>query len=236
MRLRFAGFRMRAFVSVGLVLFFVSAGLTGAVLFVTPPGRVANWTGWRLWGLTKQEWIAVHIASTAAFLVLSVVHVVLNWRPLVGYFRSRVTRRAAVRPEWVAAAVVWAAVLAGTYWGVRPFSDLLAWNTRLKNSWAPGETGPPVAHAELMSLAEVAEAAGVEAAACVARLEAAGVKVPSVEVNFGALAAEHGMTPEALYRLAVGGQGGGGGGGRGRGPGGRGMGQGRAGEILNPKH
>jgi hypothetical protein len=34
--------------------------ISGAVLFVSSPRRVANWGKWRMIGLTKHEWTGVH--------------------------------------------------------------------------------------------------------------------------------------------------------------------------------
>ncbi len=215
------GFRFRPFVSVMLAVFFVVIAFTGAILFVTPPGRVAHWTGWTLLGLTKDEWIALHIGAGCVFLIVSILHLVFNWRPLVHYFRSRVSRRFAFRPEWVAALVVSIVLLAGMFYLVPPFSNLMAWNDRFKNSWEEAPQRAPVAHAELLSLKELAEVAKLDLVEVMVNLETAGIRVPSEEVNFGELAAEHGLSPDALYRVATGvstgpgrgGQGGGGAGG-----------------------
>ena len=215
------GFRFRPFVSVMLAVFFVVIAFTGAILFVTPPGRVAHWTGWTLLGLTKDEWIAMHIGAGCVFLIASVVHLVLNWRPLVCYFRSRVSRRFAFRSEWVAALVASIVLLVSMFYLVPPFSNLMAWNDRLKNSWEQAPQRAPVAHAELLSLKELAEVAQLDLVEVMVNLETAGIRVPSEEVNFGELAAEHGLSPDALYRVATGGaaapgqhgQGGGGAGG-----------------------
>lgn len=215
------GFRFRPFVSVMLTVFFVVIAFTGAILFVTPPGRVAHWTGWTLLGLTKDEWIALHIGAGCVFLIVSILHLVFNWRPLVHYFRSRVSRRFAFRPEWVAALVVSIVLLAGMFYLVPPFSNLMTWNDRLKNSWEEAPQRAPVAHAELLSLKELAEVAKLDLVEVMVNLETAGIRVPSEEVNFGELAAEHGLPPDALYRVATGvstgpgrgGQGGGGAGG-----------------------
>lgn len=47
--------------SVLVAVSFVMLLLSGAMLFVAPPGRVANWSNWRLLGLTKHDWGGLHI-------------------------------------------------------------------------------------------------------------------------------------------------------------------------------
>jgi succinate dehydrogenase hydrophobic anchor subunit len=96
-------FSGRGFTSVASAVCFVALAVTGGVLFVTPPGRVAHWTGWRLLGLTKDQWGALHIWFALLFLIASGFHIWLNWRPLLSYFKSRLTRRFALRREWTLA-------------------------------------------------------------------------------------------------------------------------------------
>ncbi len=44
------------------------------MLFVSPPGRVANWTNWSLVGLTKHQWGGLHIWFSTVFLFVAIVH------------------------------------------------------------------------------------------------------------------------------------------------------------------
>ena len=46
-------FRTKGFVSLLLALTFLVASFSGVILYLTPRGRVANWTGWTMLGLDK---------------------------------------------------------------------------------------------------------------------------------------------------------------------------------------
>jgi len=92
-------FQWRAFVSVTSMLSFLGMSVTGVALFVTPPGRIAHWTGWTLSGLTKDQWVALHIWFSIVFLVAAAFHLYLNWKPLVSYFKNRARRTFALRWE-----------------------------------------------------------------------------------------------------------------------------------------
>jgi hypothetical protein len=201
------------------ITFVVMTG-TGIILFVTPPGRVANWTGWTIFGLTKAQWGALHIWFSAAFLAAAVWHTILNWAPLVGYFKSRLTRRLAFRWEWTVAVVLSAVVLGGTLAEVPPFSSLVAWNESIKESWDETNERAPIPHAELFTLAELAAETGVSIEVMVANLSAKDIDVPSPDIVVGALAEDCGLTPQELYKIIVAETGHGEGGGpRGGGPG-----------------
>ena len=70
--------------------------VSGVVLFVSPPGRVANWGNWRMIGLTKHEWTGVHTWFAAVFVVTAVFHLVFNLRPLMNYFQGSADPQAGV--------------------------------------------------------------------------------------------------------------------------------------------
>ena len=220
-RMTFSG---RGLVSVATTLGFAALLITGVVLYVTPPGRVANWTGWRLLGLTKDQWGALHMCFGAGFLVATGFHIYLNWRPLLNYFKSRLTRRFALRGDWVLALVLFGVVWVGTLAEVPPFSSLVALNETIKNSWEEEETRAPIPHAELLTLAELATEVGTDPDAMIARLRAKGIAVESPAIVMGDLAQAHGLTPRELHAIAVGPAAGerGPGGGAGRGGGGMG--------------
>lgn len=155
---------------------FLMLALSGIMLFLSPPGRVANWTNWTILGLRKGEWGGVHIWFGTLFLVMSVLHVIYNWRPLISYFKNRVTRSVGFRKEWVVAGAVAVVIFGGTKAEIPPFSTLLAWNEDIKGSWEqPAGQRAPIPHAELLSLAALAEKGGVDVALATSRLKAQGI-------------------------------------------------------------
>lgn len=118
-------FALRAMTSVligcsSLVLLF-----SGVVLFLAPPGRIANWNGWNIAGIGKHDWSGLHVWFAVIFLVASVLHIYYNWRVLMAYFKHRHTRRVAFRLEWAVALLICVGVFAGTRAGIVPFSSLL---------------------------------------------------------------------------------------------------------------
>ncbi len=104
----------RAMTSVLVALAFIMMAVSGVVLLVSPPGRVANWSDWRMLGYTKHDWSDLHAWFAVVFVLAGLLHTVLNIRPLLNYFRSRRTHRFAFRWEWVVALGIGAGVFAGT--------------------------------------------------------------------------------------------------------------------------
>lgn len=148
-------FSFRSFVSTLTMFSFVMVIFAGAILFVTPPGRVANWTGWKLIGLGKDQWISVHICFAIIFLIASTLHIYLNFKPLMNYFTNRATKKFSFRPEWLAAAVITSAVLLGTLAAIPPFSSVMSIRHRLKFSWDESARRDSMPHYEAITPARL---------------------------------------------------------------------------------
>lgn len=218
--------------SVLIAASFIILLVTGIVMFASPPGRVANWTNWSVLGLRKHDWTGLHIWFSALFLVVTIFHLIFNWRPMISYFKDRLTRRVGIRWEWVVALAIVGGVFAGTRVGVPPFSSLLAWNEDLKQSWDTPADRAPIPHAELLTLRELAEKGGVSVEVAVARLEARGVQGLAPDTVVQKIADEARLSAQQVYDIILasgersggqgqgrGGSGGGGSGGAGGGPG-----------------
>ncbi len=197
-------FRFRPFVSLLTGFSFLGVALTGIVLFITPPGRIANWTGWTVWGLTKHQWSALHLGFSTVFIVACVLHIWLNFKPLVSYFTGKVHAARRLRLEWIAALLVCGVVYWGSVMPFIPFSSLQDLNERLKNSWSSQpEEHPPAPHAELLTVEKLAAQAGLPTETVIENLGSSGIQALPDDI-FGTLAEQEGYSPEALFTLAAG--------------------------------
>jgi hypothetical protein len=200
-------FKWRGFISTVTAVAFLGVCLTGVTLFIVPPGRIANWTGWTWWGLTKHQWGGLHMWFSLLFVVAALIHVYFNWRVLLSYFRHALTKRFALRAEWVMSLVLCGLLAFGTIAGIRPFSDLLDWHEAIKRSWDTSQRQGPVAHAELLTLQELADQVdSIDIGTMLSHLKAKGIQVDSADVELSELADQTGMTPRELYQIALGGQ------------------------------
>jgi len=196
-------FQWRALTTALVTLSFLMLLVSGLMMFVSPPGRVANWTNWNLLGLRKTEWTGLHIWFSAVFLVVVAFHLFFNWRPLLSYFKDRFTRRVGFRWEWVAAAALAASVTAGTLVKVPPFSSLLTWNEDIKAIWEKPAERAPIPHAELLTLNELAEKGGTTAAAATLRLEAKGLKGFTADIVVAKIAESAGLSAKQVYDIIL---------------------------------
>jgi hypothetical protein len=82
-------FQSRVAVSLFLVTSFLFFVLSGVVLYLAPSGRVAESSFWKFLWLDKGQWEAMHTSVSFIWVPIALLHVVYNWRPIVGYMRSR---------------------------------------------------------------------------------------------------------------------------------------------------
>jgi hypothetical protein len=193
-------FAWRALISVLISGAFLVLVVSGTVLFVSPPGRIANWTNWAMLGLRKHDWISVHVCFSVLFVVGAFIHAGFNWRPLLTYFKDRLTRRAGFRLEWLAALLICAGVYVGTRAAIPPFSSLLAFSDQVKESWDKPRDRAPIAHAELLTLAELAEKAGIDVKTAANRLQAKGMTGASSKVVVQDLAQKNQRSAQQIFQ------------------------------------
>lgn len=131
-------FNFRAFVSVLACLSFVLMAVTGLVLFFTPSCRIARETSWIFWGHDKEQWAAIHVWFSIAFVIASLFHIYMNWVALTSYFKTKLHNGFAFRAEWISVLVICSIFYIATVYEVAPFSSLIAWKETFKH----GGTGP----------------------------------------------------------------------------------------------
>ena len=189
----------RRIVSLVITLSFLVMAYTGIMLFLSPHGRVANWANWTLWGLGKEEYSAIHINFMVLFLLASILHIWLNWAPLLSYLRNAARRLVVVTPEFLAALGLTILVFAGTLLAWPPFRNLVAFNDTVKNSWIRTYGEPPYGHAELSTLSQFARYLNLAPDDALARLRAGGLHVDDVGQTIDAIARRNGLPPQRVY-------------------------------------
>jgi hypothetical protein len=138
-------FHIRGFASLLLLVSFPVLALSGVVLYVSPRGRFANWNAWTMLGLRRDQWSAIHVNLSLLFLVIALLHLLINWRAVIAYVRRRRVAGLYLKSELVCALALLAALLASTLANVLPFQAVIDVRYRIRNSWErPTETIEPV--------------------------------------------------------------------------------------------
>lgn len=78
--------RLRAWIAIALVVVWIVVAASGWLLWLAPEGQRSGQIQLFL-GLTKRQWGDVHFAVSIVATLITIVHVVVDWRALRGCVR-----------------------------------------------------------------------------------------------------------------------------------------------------
>ncbi|MBT8398153.1 MAG: DUF4405 domain-containing protein [Gemmatimonadetes bacterium] len=207
--------KIRRVISLSVLFSFIILALSGVMLFLSPQGRVAYWAGWTLLGLSKEQYSAIHTTLMMLFLAASIWHIVLNWRPIVGYLKDRSKKIRVFTPESSLAMGLVLAFVVGPLVGLPPFKQFLEAGEDIKGYWEATRGSPPWGHAEESRLDafcrrivdfqrwEGEGAVVVDCDAAVVRLRDAGFGVEDQTQTIIEIARANGTTPQAIADIVL---------------------------------
>jgi len=193
-------FRFQVFASLTLFVLFVMVVVSGAVLYISPRGRVANWGQWTIWGWDKESWAAFHINTTLSFALFSIIHLLLNWKMFFGYLKRCIGGVLRGHLELLIALIVGGLVFLGTVRGLPPFSHFVKWRESFKDYWE--RTSPPAAipHMEEFTMARIAELAGVPEDEVIDFVKSLGIKDVKSSDTLAQVAAQKATSPREVFQ------------------------------------
>ena len=192
-------FHWRGLTSLTLTLVFMVLVVSGVILYISPKGRVANWTGWTVWGLGKEQWGAVHTLAALAVVIAAAFHLYFNWATFLSYFKTKLRAGFNLKREFALACVMTVGLVAGTVWSVPPFGTVIRWGDAIKDYWERESASAPAPHAEEFTLGELAAQVGLPEEEVTEKLGAVGYEWDDPSMTLGALAEQYGKTPDDLF-------------------------------------
>lgn len=207
--------KIRRVISLTVLLSFAFLALSGLMLFLSPQGRVAYWAGWRLFGLTKDQYSAIHTTFMVLFLTVGVWHIVLNWKAIVGYLKDRSKQVRIFTPESSLALALALFFLVGPLAGLPPFRQFLDAGVEVKEYWEATSGSPPWGHAEENSLQrfcrgmedferlESQRLVSIDCDEALQALRAEGLGVEGTSQRIVDIAEANGTTPQAVAAVVM---------------------------------
>lgn len=191
---------MKKITSLSLGLSFLIMSYTGIMLFLTPHGRVAYWSDWHLWGLTKTQYGELHTTSMLTFLFFGAWHIYYNWKPIVSYLKDANRKISFTKKEFLIALLINLFFVAGTLYPVHPMKAFLQMGEKIKGYWA-GEYGePPYGHAEETKLRVFCRKMGIDLEQAKAILEKNSLVFQEDE-SLLTISQNNRMSPSDLFKL-----------------------------------
>lgn len=207
--------KARRLVSLTAFVSFIVLASTGIMLFVAPEGRVAYWSAWTMFGLSKEDYGALHTTFMTLFLVAGIWHITYNWKPILHYFKERTGKVRVVTPEFYTVLAIGAFFFVGTLTGVSPFRQFLELESGVKAYWEITNGAPPWGHAEESPLdrfcrrmedferVENQRLITIDCTEALARLDAAGIHVESLSQPLIEIARANSTTPQTIAEIVL---------------------------------
>ena len=192
-------FKLRGMTTFLVTISFIVDTLSGIILYVAPPGRIAHWTDWTCWGLDREEWVAIHTIFGYLLLIIVGLHLYYNWRTFINFLWHKVFRALNLKRELYVATLISLGVFLGTLWNLPPFSTTMDLGEKAKDSWEESKIAPPVPHAERMTLNEFSTRIQVPLDQILAALKSKGYEVENATQTLGEIAEESGVPPSTLF-------------------------------------
>jgi hypothetical protein len=196
-------FNLRSFTSFSLVISTIIMSWSGFILYIAPPGRIANWGTWKLMLFTKAEWQALHTIFSYLFFILFIIHLFfVNWKAFLTYFKSKIKTGLNRKWELVAALIVSVIFFIGTLRDWTPFGPVMTFGEKVKESWESDFKSPPVIHLEIYTLEQLSPMLdSIPAQKLMKTLKENNIKVASTNVSLKEIAAENSTTPSEIYNI-----------------------------------
>jgi hypothetical protein len=192
---------MRKITSLTLVIAGFIELVTSVVLYIMPAGRVAYWTDYHLLGLTKTQWDNIHITVGFLLLVMAVVHLYYNWRPITAYLKNRAKELTFFTKSFTIALLLSLYVAVGTFYNLPPMNYVLQLGEHFTDTANKKYGEPPYGHAELSSLKMFCRKMGIDPAQAEKKLAAAGIKMKGLEESILEMARRNGLSPQELFDI-----------------------------------
>jgi hypothetical protein len=192
---------MRRAVSLTLLISLIPLLITSVVLYIVPEGRVAYWSDWKMLGLTKTQWGNIHINLGWLFLLAGLLHLYLNWKPILLYMKNRAKELKVFTVEFNISFFLTVFCIAGTLMGIPPLSTIIDFGTSFKEVAAQKYGEPPYGHAELSSLQMLSRRTGLDLKEVMAELSAAGFKNEGEQQTVLEVAQLNKVTPKEVWQI-----------------------------------
>ena len=173
---------------------------TGIMLFIAPPGRIANWANWKLLGLGKEDYAQIHSTFMVLFVLMTFLHVYYNWKPITSYMKNKAKEMVFFTKDMFVAIVLSLIFIFGTISGISPFSDFLDFGDGIKKSWEKDYGTAPYSHAELSSIKMFTKKMRYDLEKSKEILESNNIKFEDTQ-SLSQIASENSVSPQFVYNL-----------------------------------
>lgn len=194
-------FHFRSFISFSLFLSVAWLLISGTILYIAPPGRIAHWQHWTFFGFDKNQWQAQHTIFSYFFILITIVHIFsLNWRNLWSYVKVKSSSGFRKKKEFFFASGFAFIVFVGTAYDIPPLANFFEFGDTIGKRWEERQKKGPIPYAENLTLDELAlKYLNIKTEELIKILKAKGIAVKNKSQTLKEIASQNDISPADIY-------------------------------------
>jgi hypothetical protein len=191
---------IKKIISLTLAWTFLVSTISGLVLFISPPGRIAYWANWNIIGFTKTQWAQLHITTTLLIVFIVIWHLYYNWKPFTSYMKNKITKAFSATKELIISLAIVLVIVTGSFTQVPPFNWIVNLSDYISEEWEVNYGTPPYNHAELDTLKIFTKRLNINFDIASSKLNKNGIKFNEHDILL-TIAIENNLSPQDIYRM-----------------------------------
>ncbi len=191
---------LKKITSLTMLLSMVVMSYSGIILFIAPPGRVANWANWEIFALSKDQYASLHSTMMVLFLIATLLHLYYNWKPITGYMKNATKQMIVFTNDMIIAFIVTCLFVIGTLSEIKPFSSFMIFGDGIKQGWEKEYGTAPYSHAELSSFKSFCKKLGYDLQKSEEILKSNGIEY-TLKKSLSQIGKENQVSPQFIYNL-----------------------------------
>ena len=126
---------LRKITSFVMLFSFVIMIVSGISEFISPFGRLAMMIHWKMLGIDKMQWQALHISFMVVFTLAGLIHIWLNIKPIKAYLKNRARKMVFFTKEMSIALVITVVLFVATIQKFEPIEQFVKLNKSFNSYW-----------------------------------------------------------------------------------------------------
>ena len=193
---------LRKTVSLTLAWMFTVSTISGIMLYISPPGRIAHWSDWSMLWLTKSQWDHLHTVTTILMLIAVGLHLYYNWKQFISYMKDKITKLFSATKELLISLLITFTIALGALYQVPPFSLIINFGDYISEEWEVKYGTPPYNHAELDTVERFCKKLKIDYEGSKEKLKKANISFAESDRLLD-IANNYKISPQKIYNIII---------------------------------
>jgi len=186
----------RKITSILILISSIIMVVSGIAVYLSPPSHLAAFSGWKIFYLKKNMWMALHINSALLFTIAFIFHTWFNIKPLIKYIFPKKIKASKNFIPLAVSLSIGIYVVGGTFYRLPPMEQVLKLGRsfKIKGIFSYGPVPPPYGKASSIPLKKISFFWGSMPDEIIRTLKNAGIKKISPDLSLKEIAQENNVT------------------------------------------